>query len=125
MFRNFNFLADYFGTEFEKYFFNTNTRKVGFKFDETDETELPTGDVKITTGENENGTWEKKEWISSDGSTKMSSYSFTSKESKSTSDVKLLREKIKTAVNAEDYETAARLKKEVETLTSKWETENR
>ena len=49
----------------------------------------------------------------------MSSYTYIGKESKSFNDKKLLKEKIKKAVNSEDYETAAKLKKELESLDSK------
>jgi hypothetical protein len=117
MFKNFNFFNEFFGSEYNKYF--TPYNRLKFSFDETNEDESPNGDIKITTGENENGSWEKKEWISLDGFTKMSSYTYIGKESKSFNDKKLLKEKIKKAVNSEDYETAAKLKKELESLDSK------
>jgi hypothetical protein len=116
MFKNFNFFNEFFGSEYNRYF--TPYNRLKFSFDETSEDETPTGDIKITTGENENGSWEKKEWISPDGFTKMSSYIYTGKESKSFSDKKLLKDKIKKAVKDEDYETAAKLKKELEKLDS-------
>lgn len=119
MFGNFNLFDDFFGNDFEKYF-NKNSKKNKFTFDS--ESEVPSGDVKITTGENENASWEKKEWISPDGFTKMSSYVYVSKPSVSQElDKKLLKEKIKKAVKEEDYETAAKLKKELESLDSKSE----
>jgi hypothetical protein len=119
MFKNFNFFNDFFGSDFERYF--TPYNRLKFNFDEINENETPTGDIKITTGENENGTWEKKEWISPDGFTKMSSYTYLGKESKTFTDKKLLKSKIKDAVKNEDYETAAKLKKELDTLDSKTE----
>lgn len=122
MFGNFNFFDDFLNNDFENPFFK-NLKRARFTFD--DSSDLPTGDVKITTGENETGTWEKKEWISSDGFTKMSSYVYTSKESKSVTDKKTLKEKIKKAVKDEDYETAAKLKKELESLDSKSENESK
>lgn len=117
MFRSFNFFDDFFGNDFEKYF--THFDRMKFKFD--DEKDPTTGDIKITTGENEIGSWEKKEWISPDGFTKMSSYTYVGKGNKSVTDKKLLKEKIKKAVKEEDYETAAKLKKELESLESKTE----
>lgn len=120
MFGNFNFFDEFFNSDFEKYF-----KRSRFTFDDTNENNSPTGDVKITTGENETGSWEKKEWISSDGFTKMSSYVYVSKESKSISDKKTLKERIKRAVKDEDYETAAKLKKELESLDSKSENESK
>ena len=114
MFRNFNFFDDFFNNDFEKYFTPFNRMK--FKFDEVKDNEVPTGDIKVTTGENEIGSWEKREWISPDGFTKMSSYVYTGKETKSLTDKKMLKEKIKKAVKEEDYETAAKLKKEMENL---------
>lgn len=120
MFGSFNFFDDFLNNNFENPFLK-NLKRVKFTFDNPSET--PIGDVKITTGENETGTWEKKEWISSDGFTKMSSYLYTSKESKSVTDKKTLKESIKKAVKEEDYETAAKLKKELESLDSKSENE--
>lgn len=122
MFGNFNFFNDFLNNDFENPFFK-NLKMTKFTFDNP--SEVPTGDVKITTGEDENGSWEKKEWISSDGFTKMSSYTYTSKDSKSVTDKKTLKESIKRAVKEEDYETAAKLKKELDSLDSKSENESK
>jgi hypothetical protein len=113
MFGNFNFFDSFFNNDF-----NSNLRNLRFNFDETNSNETPTGDVKITTGEDEKGTWEKKEWISPDGSTKMSSYVYKVKETKTAIDKKSIKALIKKAVKDEDYETAAKLKKELDSLDS-------
>lgn len=122
MFENFNFFNDFLGDEYFNRYFNPSLKRIRFTFDEPNPNEIPTGDVKITTGENESGTWEKREWISPDGSSKMSTYVYTNKNSKSINDKKLLKDKIKKAVSEEDYETAAKLKKELENFDSKVET---
>jgi hypothetical protein len=113
MFGNFNFFDSLFNHDF-----SSNFKKLRFEFDGSNPEETPMGDVKITTGENDHGTWEKKEWISQDGSTKMSSYTYTSKESKNSIDKENIKSLIKKAVNDEDYETAAKLKKELDSLDS-------
>ena len=118
MFERFNFFNDFFGDDYFNKYFNSY-RKNRLSFDDLNSDELPTGDVKITTGENENGTWEKKEWISPDGFTKMSSYVYTNKSSKLINDKKMLKDQIKKAVKEEDYETAAKLKKELDSFDSK------
>lgn len=106
---------DYFNNFFSNEFFNYNFKRIKVN-EQISEDEVPSGDVTITTGENENGSWEKKEWTSSDGFTKMTSYKYSSKSLKGDVDKKLLKQKIKESVKIEDYETAAKLKKELEEL---------
>ena len=110
---------DYFNNFFNDNFFNRSFKRIKISDEVPNLDEVPSGDVKITTGENENGSCEKKEWTSSDGFTKMTSYKYSSKSLKGDVDKKLLKQRIKDAVKIEDYETAAKLKKELEGLESK------
>ena len=109
---------DYFNNFFSNEFFNYNFKRIKIN-EQIPEDEVPSGDVKITTGQNENGSWEKREWTSYDGFTKMTSYKYSSKSLKGDVDKKLLKRRIKDAVKIEDYETAAKLKKELEELDCK------
>lgn len=97
---NYNLLNDdSFGNDFEKH---------------TSENE---GKLEITTGENENGKWERKEWTSNDGLTRMSSYTLTSSNfGKSITNQEDLKKQLKEAVGNEDYELAAKLKKQIDGL---------
>lgn len=75
------------------------------------------GKLEITTGENENGSWEKKEWTSNDGSLKMSSYVMTSSNfGKPKTNKESLKRELRSAVENEDYELAAKIKKQLDSL---------
>ena len=105
---------NYFLNGFDDFFNQENN----FNFPEFEKNTLENeGKVEITTGENEKGTWERKEWISNDGTTKMSTYTMTSSNfGKKTLDKEILRKELKSAVDNEDYELAAKLKKQIESL---------
>lgn len=118
MFEHFNFLNEFFKDAYLTKYFNTSTNNNRFEFDDLTTNELPVGDLRVTTGEDQNGTWEKKEWISTDGNSKMSFYTYTSTGTKVNEDKNLLKNKITEAVKNEDYETAAKLKKQLESLTT-------
>lgn len=108
----FNSIFDYFESMFDSYDNNT--------FD--DFTNRKNGKVEITTGEDENGTWEEKVWTSEDGSTKIKNFVRTSNGfGKPTEKNKSLKEsdlkkQLKAAVDGEDYEKAAKIKKELNSL---------
>lgn len=75
------------------------------------------GRLEITTGENENGTWEKKEWTSNDGAMKMSTYVMTSNNfGKPVSSREDLKKQLRSAIESEDYELAAKLKKQIDSI---------
>jgi len=118
MFEHFNFLNEFFKDAYLTKYFNTSTNNNRFEFDDLTTSELPVGDLRVTTGEDQNGTWEKKEWISSDGNSKMSFYTYTSTGTKVNEDKNLIKNKITEAVKNEDYETATKLKKQLESLTT-------
>lgn len=118
MFEHFNFLNEFFKDAYLTKYFNTSTNNNRFEFDDLTTNELPVGDLRVTTGEDQNGTWEKKEWISTDGNSKMSFYTYTSTGTKVNEDKNLIKNKITEAVKNEDYETAAKLKKQLESLTT-------
>lgn len=115
--KNRNFLGifpNYFFNSFDD-FFNENDN---FNFPDFEKHSLENdGKIEITTGENENGTWERKEWISNDGTSKMSTYTMTSNNfGKKSVDKEILRKELKSAVENEDYELAAKLKKQIDSL---------
>jgi hypothetical protein len=118
MFEHFNFLNEFLKDAYLTKYFNTSTNENRFEFDDLTTNELPVGDLRVTTGEDQNGTWEKKEWISTDGNSKMSFYTYTSTGTKVNEDKNLIKNKITEAVKNEDYETAAKLKKQLEGLTT-------
>lgn len=112
----------YFGL-FPNYFFRSfddlfNDNKNDFEFiDFNRHTSENEGKIEITTGESEEGTWEKKEWVSNDGTTKMTSYVMTSNNfGKKTVDKESLKKELKSAVENEDYELAAKIKKQIDSL---------
>ena len=112
MFEHFNFLNEFLKDAYLTKYFNTSTIENRFEFDDLTTNELPVGDLRVTTGEDQNGTWEKKEWISTDGNSKMSFYTYTSTGTKVNEDKNLIKNKITEAVKNEDYETAVKLKKQ-------------
>lgn len=112
----------YFGL-FPNYFWNGfddlfNENKSDFEmFDFTKHTSENEGKIEITTGEDESGTWERKEWVSNDGTSKITSYVMTSNSfGKKSIDKDDLKRQLKSAVDSEDYELAAKLKKQIDSL---------
>ena len=73
------------------------------------------GTLEVTTGENENVTWEKKEWVSADGKSKMTSYVMKNSP-KTEPNEENLRKQLKSALDVEDYELAAKIKKQIDSL---------
>lgn len=105
---------------FEDYFnFNNNNLFNVEKYDYFDFDEFTAendGTTQITTGEDEKGTWERREWTSSDGMSKMTSYVSTSKNLPKKIDVENLKLQLKSAVEKEDYLLADKLKKEIDSV---------
>lgn len=80
------------------------------------------GKLDITKGEDENGKWEKQLWVSDDGLVKISTFSRTSdsfeEHSLNQKSIKEadLRKQLKSAVESEDFRSAAKIKEEIDSL---------
>lgn len=111
----FGLLPNYFWDDINDLFNINNYSYESFDFNKhTSENE---GKVEITTGEDESGVWERREWISNDGTSKVTSYTMTSNNfGKKTIDKENLKNQLKKAVDAEDYMLAAKLKKELDSM---------
>lgn len=108
----FDLISDYFFNRFNMDSFKDEPKHLPNFNDHTSEND---GTIEITTGEDENGTWERREWTSADGKAKMTSYVMKSFNKKDV-DMEDLKQQLKTAVNNEDYELAAKIKKQIDSL---------
>jgi len=110
----FDSIFDYFELSFNDF----NSDGNGFE----DFTNRKDGKVEITNGEDENGTWEEKVWTSDDGTSKVRNFVRTSSnfgklsEKNKTLKESDLKKQLKAAVDGEDYEKAAKIKKELNSL---------
>ncbi len=108
------FFNELFGTDFDEFLWG------GKDFNDLES--RTDGKLEITTGSDENGSWEKQLWTSDDGSHTISSFVRTSNgfnpQSKESKKMKIsdLKKQLKAAVDSEDYRTATKLKEELDSL---------
>jgi len=104
------------------------------KKEDIEDFNIPEDDIEIEKGRDEQGEWETKKWVSPDGSISWSSFSRSSTpedfiseyknrkakkysgEDFKTLKIQKLQKALNSAVNVEDYEKAAELKKEIDKL---------
>lgn len=86
------------------------------------------GKLTITNGEDETGSWERKEWMSDNGQSRVTSYIKTSSnfgKGKNLPTEAELKDQIRVALEEENYEEAAKLKKQLPQSTSNSKTKNK
>lgn len=108
----FDLLSDYFFNQFNLDSFKDESSNF---IDFNDHTSKNEGTLEVTTGEDERGVWERREWVSADGKSKMTSYVMKSF-NKIENDKDDLKKQLKSAVENEDYELAAKIKKQIDSL---------
>lgn len=108
----FDLLSDYFFNQFDMDSFKNET---DYYTDFNSHINQNEGRLEVTTGEDENGSWERREWVSTDGKTKMTSYVMNSSNKNEISRESIKKE-LKLAVENEDYELAAKLKKQLDSI---------
>lgn len=108
----FDLLSDYFFNRFNMDSFDIEPNKIDFK----DYTSNNEGTLEVTTGENEHGLWERREWTSADGKSRMTSYVMKSIKNNDEITKEDLKKELKLAVEKEDYELASKIKKRLDSL---------
>lgn len=78
------------------------------------------GKKNVESGDDDNGTWMKETFTSDDGSYQVTSlYRYNSgKTNKESTEISKLKTKLETAVEKQDYETAAKLRDEIKSIES-------
>lgn len=108
----FDLLSDYFFNQFNLDSFKDEPSNF---IDFEEHTNKNEGTLEVTTGEDERGSWERREWVSADGKSKMTSYVMKSS-NKNEINKDNLKKELKIAVENEDYELASKIKKQIDSL---------